>query len=122
MAAPSIIEAVLNSIGILIMKKYSDASCIMDLSAPIHIGIYGLHINEIPPVIIPHTTASISACMEIFLILFSSFAPNAFATIARIAMEIAWGILLTSHVIVVVTLTDAVAASPRCPTMAVSTY
>ena len=77
---------------------------------------------EIPPVTAPKTTVSNSACSDIFLIRFSSPLPTALEIIASTATPAAPEILLINQVIVVVTLTAAVACSPSLPTIAVSTY
>ena len=78
--------------------------------------------TEIPPAKSPHAKTKIKICFAIFCKYSLSPLPSAFAVIDNTATPSAAGILFTSHVTVVVTLTDAVAFSPRCPTIAVSTY
>ena len=60
-----------------------------------------------------------TAWLEILLTRFLSPLPTALAIRANTPIPMAWGTLFTSHVTVVLTLTDAVACPP---TIAVSTY
>ena len=70
----------------------------------------------------PETIVYMTSCEETRLILSLSPAPYADETIATTATPIAANMLPISQFTVVVRLTDAVAAAPSRPTMAVSTY
>ena len=71
---------------------------------------------------VPMVNAYSIDCPASFFSLASSPAPFAFDAIASTATAIALGIEWISQPMVVVVLTAAVAFSPRCPTIAVSTY
>lgn len=111
-----------NTIGTLMMVKYREASCRIACSAPIHPGINGLKAMETRPSTRPELTARKRACWDSLRISSLSPAPSALEIRIRTAVPMAPGILLISQVIFVVILTAAVAFSPSCPTMDVSTY
>ncbi len=121
-AAPSTVAAFRNSIGRLTIKKYADAGPRTAFSAPIQTGMKGASTTDKPPVTAAHPTTKSSACRETRRIISPSFLPTACAIIVNTPTPTAPATLLTSHVIVVVTLTAAVACSPSRPTIAVSTY
>ena len=104
------------------MKKYILAGPTISSSTPIHIGMYGDSASAAISRTIPIEKAHIIACPAIFFNRRSSPAPLALAARASIATAKAPGIACISQPMVVVALTAAVASSPRCPTIAVSTY
>ena len=74
------------------------------------------------PVTAPQPVARKRACLERLRIFCLSPLPTALEIMARMAVPMAPAMLPTSQLTVVVMLTEAVACSPNCPTMAVSTY
>ena len=95
------------------MKKYREAWAWMAGSAPIHTGIKGLRAMEAPPQTTPQPTDRIRACWASFPARPRSPAPTAWEIRASTAVAAEAEMLLTSQVMVVVTLTAAVA---RCGT------
>ena len=113
MEAPKISSAARNSIGRLMMKKYSLARPRTSGAACIQIGMYGARISDRPPKTIAHRHTKKTACSDSLCNRSSSFSPTARDIIASIAMPTAWIAPPISQPIVVVVETAAVARSPR---------
>ena len=111
-----------NTSEMLVIVKYTLAGFTISGSTPIHTGIYGDSTSAITSNNVPMVNAYSIDCPASFFSLASSPAPFAFDAIASTATAIALGIEWISQPMVVVVLTAAVAFSPRCPTIAVSTY
>ena len=109
-------------ITVLMIKKYRLALSLTASSACIHRGMNGDKVSVTIIRKIPMTTALNTAIIELVLVRSLSPAPYPCEISVRAPMAKEYGSEPTSQVTVVVVLTAAVALSPRCPTIAVSTY
>ena len=105
-----------------IMRKYSEAWGRTAASAPSRAGRGKDRATAMLPKSRPKIPTKPSACQATSRALFSRPAPRCWATCTEKPMEAALNMPPKSQVVLAVSPTAAVAADPREPTMAVSTY